>query len=95
MYSVWRIHIYDITSCLYVCVNVLIFTTPLHLVSVTQQITTNHFMSQRLSFKKTKQLFCVIPTVNNAFQFASIIHWISLAILSVFFTEVSLYLPLA
>ncbi len=36
-----------------------------------------------------------IPTVNNAFQFASIIHWISLAILSVFFTEVSLFfLPL-
>lgn len=49
-------------------------------------------MSQTLSLK-TNQLFCFIPTVNNAIQFASIIHWISLAILSVFFTEVSLYLP--
>lgn len=37
----------------------------------------------------------MIPIVNNAFQFASIIHWISLAILSVFFTEVSVCLPLS
>ena len=33
----------------------------------------------------------VFSPVNNAFQFASIIHWISLVILSLFFTEVRLH----
>lgn len=32
--------------------------------------------------------FIFFPTVSNAFQFASIIHWISLIILSLFFSEV-------
>jgi len=50
----------------------------------------HHLMSLAL---KNNQLFCFIPTVNNAFQFASIIHWISLAVLCVFFAEVSLYRP--
>lgn len=49
-----------------------------------------HSKSYKLQYIYKKiTLFCLIPTVNNAFQFASIIHWISLAILSVFFTEVS------
>lgn len=50
-------------------------------------------MPQKKLFLITYSAF--IPTVNNAYQFASIIHWISLAILSVFFAEVSLCLSLA
>lgn len=61
--------------------------TSLHLVNVMQHVTA---LDVIVTVLKNNQLFCFIPAVNNAFQFASIIHWISLAILSVFFTEVSL-----